>query len=252
MAYFRKEIPVAHKIKRYGWKPDSPHNHKKYGAFHRLIENLPPSIDLRTYCPIVYDQGELGSCTGNGVAGCVQFLEHSFMPSRLFIYYNERVMEGDPSEDCGAQIHDGVKVVATQGCCSEIEWPYDIAKFSDKPSDQCYQDALKDLVKNYYSLTNIIDIKNCLHEGFPVVFGTTVFESFESPVVEKNGVIPMPKYHEEEVGGHCMVIVGYDDNKKYFIVRNSWGSAWGVAGYCYIPYSYIEKYASDFWTLRAI
>ena len=172
------------------------------------------------------------------------------MPSRLFIYYNERVIEGDPEEDGGAQIHDGIQTLVDNGCCSEAEWPYDVNQFAAKPTDQCYQDALNDLITDYYSIDNNEGIKQCVHSGFPVVFGMSVFESFENPEVAQTGMVPMPATSERTIGGHCMVIVGYDDSKSCFIVRNSWGEAWGLAGYCYIPYTYIEQYASDFWTIR--
>lgn len=241
---------IPRKIKRMGWIPDLPHAHKKYAACHLEAIDLPALVDLRPKCPPVYDQGELGSCTGNGVAACIQFLQPSFMPSRLFIYYNERVIEGDTDQDGGAQIHDGIKTVVNQGVCPETEWPYDINQFTVKPPEQCYDDAQKDLVTQYLSLDTINDIKQCLNSGFPVVFGMTVFESFEHPEVASTGMVPMPAQTEQSIGGHCMVIVGYDNSKECFIVRNSWGASWGLSGYCYISYAYIQQFADDFWTMK--
>jgi C1A family cysteine protease len=241
---------MARKIRRYGWKPDLPHNAKKYAVFFAIKADLPPLVDLRPKFPSVYDQGELGSCTANGIAGTVQFIQPDLMPSRLFIYYNERIMEGDPGEDNGAQIHDGIQTLVNQGVCSELEWPYDITQFAVKPPDQCYQDASKDLITDYFSLNNDQEIKDCLNSGFPVVFGMTVYESFESVQVGVTGIVPMPASGEQAIGGHCMVIVGYDDSKQSYIVRNSWGSGWGIGGYCYIPYAYIDQFASDFWVIR--
>lgn len=238
------------KIKRYGWKPSLPHNVKKYSSCRALVEDLPPLIDLRPSCPDVYDQGNLGSCTANGIAGAIQFVQPTVMPSRLFIYYNERVIEGDPDQDGGAEIHDGIQSVSSKGACPESEWPYDISEFAVEPPVACYTDAIKDLISDYVSLDNNNDIKQCLNSGFPVVFGMTVYESFESPDVASSGIVPIPGDSEQVIGGHCMLIVGYDDSKKSFIVRNSWGSGWGLAGYCYIPYAYISKYASDFWSIK--
>lgn len=238
------------KIKRYGWRPDLPHRHKKLRMCLTYASDLPESIDLRHKCPPVYDQGDLGSCTANGIAGCIQFNQPSVMPSRLFIYYNERAIEGDPDQDGGAQIHDGIQSIASQGCCPESEWPYDISEFAVKPPTQCYIDAVKDLINDYISMDNTNDIKQCLNSGYPVVFGMSVYESFESPEVATTGMVPMPADSEQIIGGHCMVIVGYDDSKQCFIVRNSWGNSWGLAGYCYIPYQYISEFASDFWAIK--
>jgi C1A family cysteine protease len=237
------------KIKRYGWKPSLPHNVKKYSSCHEFVAELPALIDLRSHCPAVYDQGDLGSCTANGIAGAIQFVQPDVMPSRLFIYYNERGIEGDPDQDGGAEIHDGIQSISKQGACAETEWPYDISQFAVCPPEQCYTDALKDLIKDYSSLDNNNDIKQALHAGYPVVFGMTVYESFESPEVASTGMVPMPASSEEVIGGHCMLIVGYDDEKQCFIVRNSWGASWGISGYCYIPYLYISQFASDFWTI---
>lgn len=152
--------------------------------------------------------------------------------------------------DSGANIRDGITSVVKQGVCSEIIWPYDVDQFAVQPSTNAYTAALQDVVTDYLSLESIFDIKNCLAEGFPVVFGTQIYESFESMDVANSGIVPMPAANEQLLGGHCMVIVGYDDSKQWFIVRNSWGTGWGAAGYCFIPYAFIQQYASDFWTIR--
>src|SRR5437763_15228736 len=114
----------------------------------------PPSVDLRAECPPVYDQGQLGSCTANGIGGAIEFDQRKqgtreFSPSRLFIYYNERVIEGTVSQDAGAQIRDGIKTVAKLGAPPETDWPYDISKFTQRPPTQAYSDAKQDLVAAY-------------------------------------------------------------------------------------------------------
>ena len=114
----------------------------------------------------------------------------------------------------------------------------------------CFADALKDLITEYVSLDTNGDIKQCLHSGYPVVFGMSVYESFESPDTATTGMVQMPSTGEQCIGGHCMLICGYDDSKQCFIVRNSWGEGWGIKGYAYIPYAYIEQYASDFWSIK--
>jgi len=143
------------KIARYGWIVDKQDiRDKKYLAPAPLAANLPASVDLRNICPPVYDQGQLGSCTANAIAGAYEFelIKQNltpFVPSRLFIYYNERVIEGTVKTDSGAMIRDGIKSVNSQGVCSENEWPYLIKKFNIKPISKCYTDAKKNQVLEY-------------------------------------------------------------------------------------------------------
>jgi C1A family cysteine protease len=217
-------------------------------------------VDLRSACPPVYNQGQLGSCTANGIAGAIEFDQQkqgnkAFLPSRLFIYYNERVIEGTVDQDSGAQVRDGIKSVATLGAPPETIWPYDIAKFEDKPPAVAYTDAKLDLVSIYSRVSqNLLQMQGCLAEGYPFVFGFTVYESFESPTVAETGIVPMPQSGETVAGGHCVVAVGYDDATRTFIIRNSWGVSWGMKGYCTMPYEYLisPSLASDFWTLRSV
>jgi C1A family cysteine protease len=232
-----------------------------YAAPVEMMAKLPSKVDLRPNCPPVYDQGQLGSCTGNAIAGAVQFdrekqkLKPDFVPSRLFIYYGERVIEGTVNSDAGAQIRDGIKVVAKQGVPPETDWPYDITKFADKPPPKAFTDALKDLAVSYSRVAqNLGQMKGCLASGFPFVFGFTVYDSFESQQVAQTGVVPMPASGESVLGGHAVVAVGFDDGQQRFIVRNSWGTGWGMQGYFTIPYAYLTDtgLASDFWTIRLI
>lgn len=238
--------------RKYGWKPSLPNRAKKYAACYAPKPGLPSSVDLRPKDVPIYDQGEIGSCVGNGTSGVVEFIQPSLgTPSRLFVYYNARIPEQDTDQDGGAQICDGVQGVVTYGVIPETEWPYTSNDVTVKPTPKCYADAKKDVVTSYFSLNDDQDIKQCLFAGFPVVFGMTVYESFESDTTASTGIVSMPADSEQQVGGHCMVIIGYDDTKQWWIVRNSWGTGWGDKGYCYIPYAYIDQFASDFWTVRA-
>jgi C1A family cysteine protease len=250
------------KLQRYGWVRDLPDKRDLlYSAPPEIAAALPPRVDLRSEFPPPYDQGSLGSCTANAIAGGLQFLElkegeqPAVMPSRLFIYYNERVLEGSVGSDSGAQIRDGIKVVVKQGYCAESEWPYVEDRFADKPPARCYSDAQKERVSQYLRLPReLVPLLTCLASGFPFVFGFSVYASFESPQVKASGVVNVPQPDEEFVGGHAVVACGYDQAQRRFIVRNSWGSDWGMQGYFTMPFEYLTDpgLAADFWTLRRV
>jgi C1A family cysteine protease len=249
------------KIARYGWIPDLPDERDHlYAAPPAILSALPPYADLRANCPAVYDQGQLGSCTANAIGGAIEFdrIKQSlpdYVPSRLFIYYNERAIEGTVDIDSGAMIRDGIKSVASQGACPEPEWPYDIAKLTDKPSPEAYRDAATDRAVSYQSLvSDLSQMRGCLASGYPFIFGFTVYESFESAAVAQTGHAPMPGPNERAVGGHAVMAIGYDDASQTFLVRNSWGEAWGIAGYFTMPYTYLIQpgLASDLWTIRIV
>jgi C1A family cysteine protease len=264
---------MPRKIARYGWKPDLP-DQRDYGYAvpAGVLRNIPDRIDLRPQCPAVYHQGDIGSCTANAIAAALEFdmmkqRLPSFTPSRLFIYYNERSIEGTVGADSGAYIRDGIKSVASEGDCPESEWTYDGtaaleggifapgAKAAIRPSPECYADAVRHTAINYQSIDqNLADMRGCLASGFPFVFGFTVYPSFESEAVAHTGTVPMPAADEKTIGGHAVLAVGYDDTKGMFIVRNSWGAGWGIGGYCYMPYAYLldDNLADDFWTIRVV
>ena len=250
------------KIQRYGWIPDLPDNRDyTYTASAEVLARLPPSADLRLQCPPVYDQGPLGSCTANAIAAAVEFdlmkqkQPQVFIPSRLFLYYNERSMEGTVTSDSGAQIRDGIKSEGTQGDCPENLWPYDITKFAVKPPQKCFSSAVKYKAINYQRLSQDINqLRGCLASGFPFVFGFTVYESFESQQVAQTGHAPIPAPREKVMGGHAVMAVGYDDSQQWFLVRNSWGPSWGMQGYFTLPYAYLlnQNLSNDFWTIRVV
>lgn len=253
---------MIHQIQRYGWIHDLPdHRDYQFAAPTAMLAHLPIKVDMRDHCPKVYDQGQLGSCTANAIGGAMEFdffkekVKDVFTPSRLFIYYNERVIENTVESDSGAQIRDGIKSVAAQGAPHESSWPYDIAKFKEKPSPGAYDDALKHKATEYQRLVQTTSqMKGCLAAGNPFVFGFTVYSSFESAEVAKTGRVPMPGSGEAVLGGHAVLAVGYDDAEQRFIVRNSWGTGWGMQGYFTIPYAYLTDthLASDFWTIKFV
>lgn len=244
---------------RYGWTPDRPDQRDKlYSAIATPPRKLPVAVDLRPGCSPVEDQGQLGSCTANALVGSLEFLEiKAGLPftdlSRLFVYYNERAIEGTIGEDAGAMIRDGVKSLASLGVCPEKQWPYNIARFTQKPSAACFKAALRHEVISYHRILTLTDMRSCLAEGYPFVFGFTVYESFESAAVAKTGQLNLPGKKEKTLGGHAVLAVGYDDRTRRFLVRNSWGAAWGLSGYFTMPYDYLSNgnLADDLWTLRA-
>jgi C1A family cysteine protease len=243
----------------YGWVPDLPDRRDiLFGVVRKVAAKLPPSVSLLPGCSPIEDQGQLGSCTGNALAGAVEFLEKKdqrpFVDvSRLFIYYNERVIEHSVNSDAGAMIRDGIKTLAKQGACSEKSWPYVISKFKVKPTPACYKEAAQHQITSYQRILTLDEMRTCLADGFPFVFGFTVYESFESQQVAKTGVVPMPTSGERVLGGHAVLAVGYDDKKKRFIVRNSWGTGWGLKGYFTMPYAYLadRNLSDDLWTIRS-
>ena len=221
----------------------------------------PPSVDLRAGCPAVYDQGDLGSCTANAIGAAIEFdqrkqkMTAAATPSRLFIYYNERVLEGSVDSDSGAQIRDGIKTVAAQGACPETMWPYVESSFATCPTPPCYAFAKLHPAVQYARVPQDAGhLKTCLAAGFPFVFGFTVYESFESADVAKSGIVPMPGTAETALGGHAVMAVGYNDASERFLVRNSWGIDWGVGGHFTIPYAYLSdsNLADDFWVIRVV
>ena len=186
--------------RKYGWRRDLPDHRDQTTDFSTthpaLFGSLPASVDLRDGCPAPYNQGELGSCTANAIAAAFQFDQHKeegveeFMPSRLFIYYNERSVEGTVDQDSGAMIRDGVKSVHKLGVCPEFMCPYDVAKFTDAPAPDAYECALAHKATKYMRVIHTTrQMKSCLAAGFPFVFGFTVLTSFESDSA-KTGVMP--------------------------------------------------------------
>lgn len=254
--------PRTRETKHYGWIPDIPDQRDfLYAAPPAFLRALPAKVDLRAKCPPLYDQGELGSCTANAIAGAIEFdqmkehLPQVFVPSRLFIYYNERVIERSVDSDSGAMLRDGIKTVAKQGACPEPMWPYIIGKFKTRPSAGCYVEAAKHTAVTYQRLVqSLMQMQGCLASGYPFVFGFTVYESFESDAVARSGHAPMPRSGEPVVGGHAVCAVGYDTARRWFICRNSWGKTWGMRGYFTLPFAYLTDtdLAADFWTIRVV
>lgn len=178
----------------------------------------------------------------------------AFTPSRLFIYFNERVVDGTIETDSGARIRDGIKSVAKQGVCPEIDWPYIITAFRSRPPANCYKEALNHKAIQYRRINHSLEsFKEVLAMGFPFVFGFSVYESFEATYITNTGLMAYPKPDERLIGGHAVKAVGYDDTAGHFIIKNSWGTDWGDLGYFYMPYEFMDSnMTSDFWVITVV
>lgn len=264
--------------RRYDWHPDLPDTRDEgflYGEIPTIPTEVKTQVDLRSEMPPVVNQHTIGSCTGNAWAAAIELLqrrnllipgkqEHEYDPlqfshlSRLFIYYFERVLMGTVNQDSGAYIRDGAKALARWGVPREDLWPYKNHNVFREPNRDAQAEAAEYKISSFWRIETLREMKQCLTEGYPIVFGYMVYESFEDPIVTTTGVMRMPRRDqrsrviERSLGGHAVLAVGYDDDKQHFIIRNSWGEEWGDKGYFYMPYDYISNpyLADDFWTVR--
>ncbi len=175
--------------------------------------------------------------------------------SRLFEYYATRKIEGTTREDSGATIRDAVKAAAQYGVVDESLWPYNIAQFTVNPPQNVWTAAATHKVTSYHSITDgdIETMKSVIASGYPVGFGFQVYDYMMSADMASKGFLPLPGPDEQLQGGHAVDLVGYDDSKKAFLVRNSWGTSWGLQGYFWMVYDYVAntQLASDFWVVQS-
>lgn len=252
--------------RRYGWRPSLPdHRDMEYRFSGEAVQKAVAldHVDLSPQMPPPYNQGELGSCTSQAVAGLLQYDEiaqkkaDTTTPSRLFIYYNERALDpmSSVSEDTGSSIRMGIKAVRTYGFCDESLWPYNPKNFAVEAPHTVYLAAKSERITNYGHVPQVLgQMQSALAAGHPIAFGFSVYESFQSDAVADSGVVPMPRRREALLGGHAVACVGYDNPTQRFIVRNSWGSDWGQNGYFTIPYAYLlnTNLADDFWLINVV
>lgn len=244
-------------IPKYHWVRDIPDNRDyKYAVSNVRQSNI---VDLRPYCSTVEDQGNLGSCTGNAIAGAIELLNkrenRTLDVSRLFIYYFERLFIGTVNYDSGAYIRDGIKTCYMYGASLESLWPYVIKKFKTRPSSSAVTDASTRKVTLYQRIVDHQGCLDALSNGYPVVVGFDVYSSFQSSKVARTGIMPYPDTKKEALlGGHAVLLVGYDKKKQVYIARNSWGTRWGDKGYFYMPFQVIQNQtmSGDFWIIKSV
>jgi C1A family cysteine protease len=233
---------------------------------------LPISGDLSAFLGPVKNQGALGSCTAHAGTELREFLYRKFYSlefdktvptaqfqlSPLFQYAMERIAEGDFSVDNGAQSRTIFQVMAAHGCCLATQDPYIEADVFVQPTAAQLADATPYQHISYHRCLTVDIVKSTLANGYCTTVGIPVFNSFESAAVAQTGLVPVPTATDPNIGGHEMLIFGYDDTKNVlghvgaFHVRNSWGEGWGEQGNCWIPYDYFTAAPVagqfDFWT----
>lgn len=247
---------MAYKIAKYGWRPSYPDPRNEPADTSGLTAKS--EVDPRDTMQVPYDQGQLGSCTANAYAGAVQYNDivdgGSFgTPSRLGIYYGERLREGTVSTDSGAMGHDAFKDGREFGVGKEELWPYDIAKFAETPPSAYLDSRDEHKVPGYKHPDPTESVfKSVLSNNQTIAFGFTVYEAFESEQVAETGIVPLPKRGEKILGGHEVLAVGYlSAQPEHALVRNSWGTEWGLEGYFLMPWTYLlgASYSGDWRTI---
>ena len=250
-----------HSVHGYGTARDRADTRDhRYAIPNRLRGKLPGTVDLRRNMPPVYNQQHLNSCSANAIGAALWFdarRHHPRVPSpsRLFIYYHERVIEHVVKFNAAVSLRNGYKTVASVGVCSEQHWPYDIRRYRRKPTPACFTAAAHHKAIDYSRLPQTLKhMRACLAEGHPFVMAIAVHKTFKSKLVKRTGVISVPNRLDPLLGGHAVLVVGYEEDSRHFIVRNSWGTGWGDRGYCYLPYHYMlnTDLAWDPWTVRRI
>lgn len=210
---------------------------------------------MRDAWPPIYDQGSIGSCTANAFCACYKFVnsKKDFEPSRMYVYYKERMMELSPGgviSDSGAYAADGRKWAHDHGVCAEYLWPYDVSKVNAAPPAHCESDAYWHKIGDSLAIVHdqFNSVKWCICNGEPVMLAFGVYQSFMG--IGKDGVapIPHPKNYEDYndpqdafQGGHEVAIMGFDDAAQRFTVANSWGAEWGDGGFYYMPYDFFNN-----------
>jgi len=252
-----KSFKLDFDIPKYHWVKDKVDTRDHpYQLTNTTQSNI---VDLRQYCSLIENQGNLGSCTGNAIAGAIELLHkrqnRTLDISRLFIYYYERLFIGTVNYDSGAYIRDGIKACYTYGAPTENLWPYNISKFRTVPPKAALLDAAKRKVTSYQRAADFNAVIDAITSGYPVTIGFSVYSSFDSPTVAKTGIMPYPNVNKERLlGGHAVLLVGYNKDNNTFIARNSWGTDWGDKGYFYMPFEVIQntRMSNDFWVVKSI
>ena len=241
---------------------------RKYNAIRSIFDPSTPRykkkdiilpINANVTMPPVLDQQNLGSCVSNAMSNLLRFHMNNvpvFQPSCLYIYWNTRIFENFASDqDTGSSIGGACKSINKYKYCDEVLWPYVVTQFSTKPSQAAFDDAQKHPAIQYTLVdVDLISFKEILQRE-PIIFAIVIYESFEYADTISTGFVPLPdKNKEKKLGGHCLLMCGYNDSNQTFTCQNSWGTYFGNQGYFYIPYNYItdKTLSFDFLTIKYI
>lgn len=253
----------------YGWNPQRPdHRDRLYHLEERIYQGhqLPKTVDLWPHVPPIWNQAQLGSCTAHGslrafLIEAIRQGESLPMLSRLMQYYDTRDLEGTPDTDSGGQVRDAIKVLASTGVAPESDWPYDIARFAERPPARAYADADRYMSVKYQAVTvggPGAPMRTALANGLAITFGFSVPQAFEDgswdPARE---VLPVPGPDSGFIGGHCVCVTGYDCSRQalppHFICDNSWGDGWGDRGRFRLAAGWFSSgLATDLWVVQAV
>ena len=222
---------------------DIQHEELEFNETYEAKDVREKSVNLREYFTKVKNQGQIGACTVFAISSIYEYILKRYQKeetdlSEAFVYYNVRHMEGKELEDTGSSFQDVIDNIGIQGICEESFHPYSHL-LSDVPSNEAYLDGKKRRITKALNVNiNVNDIRSAIQEGYPVAISLRIYNSFHAT----SGFVKRPTDAEidsADFGYHAMVVVGYSDDTKFFLVRNSWGEHFGVNGYCYIPYSYV-------------
>jgi len=233
-----------------------PEDHRDFRMAYGAAQ-LARKVDLRPLCSRVENQARLNSCTANATVGAMEILERKqgmeqVDLSRLFVYYNTRVLDGSVDKDVGSYISNAMRAVKAKGACLESIWQYALGAVFALPSDAAYADGMNRQAVEYARVVQGAGVLQALNGGLPVVYGMMLRESFER--TRGDGLVPVPAAGEPATGGHAMLIVGYDLDERTYLVRNSWGEGWGDGGYCRIPFVMVDdsRMSWDFWVIYSM
>ena len=243
-----------------GWVRDSldPRD-MLFAAQPETLANLPTNVDLGPFPPI-YDQGRTGSCTAQAGAAVFDYARKrqgfEFMsPSKLFLYYATRLLEGSTESDSGAQLRDVIKALRTYGVCEEIIWPFNETMVTRRPDQKAWDLATEDMVVRYRSVQQTPEqIMGCLAEGYGIIFGFLVFDQYQR--LGDTALVSMPGVGDRPLGGHANVLRGYSTigGRVRVRARNSWGTGWGSQGECWFPMEFLtsRQICADFWAVEVV
>lgn len=206
------------------------------------------NVDLRCKFKSIRNQGNQGSCASFAVASVIETMANTdeyYSPA--FLYWNSRVRNNSTAIDSDSTLNDIIKVAIQKGDCKEEYMPYNEGVISVPPSEKAISQALQcKIIESKTVEPKLKDIKSALSDGYPVIVAVRIFDSFSET---RSGFVRVPLTDEilytdklEGQGIHAMVVCGFSDEERVFIVRNSWGTMFGDKGYCYVPYSYAQQF----------